>query len=401
MEKELPLQIDIKDYRSLGSVSLTLRPGTVTAVVGASDEGKSNLVRALRSALLTGARGDDCIRHGERETTVSITHDDVTHSWSKTRTRKSTDLIGPALNVREMNLGTDTLVPQLSAQTDPPFLLGSTAGAFSVALGALSGTHRVGLAVQSVRKCERTTSAAITQARDLLADESAMWGEVSAQLGAVTEYVEVMTELQQQVHKSEQQQREAATIITGLLDLKPTLSYTELGEANLLVVTGRGMRAKHDDLSQRLATTTRISDEMAALLPVPTEKHLRATAHALTGATDHQNKLAKLVADEKALYVIEYQIHTLLPNLDDDGIALARLSVSEAIAVLKQIQDRRTQKITICGVAEEMVQVETNTRQLEKSCAVSQAEADALWIELQQQGGCPFCGQSLEGAHCV
>lgn len=69
-------KLNIKDFQVHEKLSLTFSPG-INTIVGASDVGKSAIIRALRWVSSNSPAGDDFIRHGTKGAEVSVTANDL------------------------------------------------------------------------------------------------------------------------------------------------------------------------------------------------------------------------------------------------------------------------------------------------------------------------------------
>lgn len=169
-------RIRARAYRSLHFVDLDLSP-RVTAIVGPSDQGKSNVVRALRD-LFFGARGAGLVERGEKAAEVEVELDDgravnlrkggkvnelmvlfPDGPVSATRTFSGHGSVTPkevqdVLGVREVEVDRGVSVrPNLVEQLDrsEPFLLREPGSVVARVIGLLSGLHVVHAAVREAQ----------------------------------------------------------------------------------------------------------------------------------------------------------------------------------------------------------------------------------------------------------
>lgn len=167
------MRLSVQNFRSIASLTLETRPG-LTVVVGRSDVGKSNLIRAIH-ALVEGV-GVGAVKYGEKELRVSI--DGVEYrKGPKTNAytinsrvitghgREVPDAILRALPFPTIYTGDRVLRPSIQMQSEAIFLLDSSAPELARTLGGLSGLHIVLVAVRKASAELRRLKAA-TDAND-------------------------------------------------------------------------------------------------------------------------------------------------------------------------------------------------------------------------------------------
>lgn len=170
-------EIVVRNWQSLRDV--TLAPGRLTVVVGASSSGKSALVRAIR-AVSSGVRGSGHITRGAKTCAITVRTD--THLVTLERSATSglyriidlatgvedtyTKLAGAipeavtaALRLTPAQTGTAAL--NIAAQFDPPFLLDDTGAAVARTLGELTHAHLLLEAVRAAHKARLALSATL------------------------------------------------------------------------------------------------------------------------------------------------------------------------------------------------------------------------------------------------
>lgn len=158
--------IFIRDYQSLGKADINFAP--ITLIVGQNYAGKSAVLRALR-ALATNQSGDEFIRQGAKEAAVSVWIDGVEIGWSKAKGKggeyciddrlftktggQVPEEVADSLGIRPIHVDdTFSLLPQLQAQWDTPFLIGESGSRVARILGKLTKLDAIVSAQMSCRK---------------------------------------------------------------------------------------------------------------------------------------------------------------------------------------------------------------------------------------------------------
>lgn len=80
------LRLSIKDFQAHEAIGIDFSP-TITTIVGATDKGKSSIIRALRWICLNDFSGDEFIREGAKQAGVMllVRHDKANHEIARTR----------------------------------------------------------------------------------------------------------------------------------------------------------------------------------------------------------------------------------------------------------------------------------------------------------------------------
>lgn len=169
-------KITVENFQSHARTEIKLNPVPgLTALVGESDAGKSAVVRALRWLFLNEPRGAEFVRQGQRECCVAVEYADGTvvkrARYGDENEYRVTGYppfrgfgteppleVTRATGVRKVEIGSESVCPNIAGQLDPPFALGlpgparaafvgflARADAFDAALrGALTDADRTG-----------------------------------------------------------------------------------------------------------------------------------------------------------------------------------------------------------------------------------------------------------------
>ena len=172
----------VRDFQSLRDVSLDL--GRLTVIIGATNSGKSAVVRALQAALFNWA-GGEFVRRDAVEALVTLDGETFQLEWRKPRRggaqytldgsvitragRYAPVLVEAATGVREISGEGFRSRPQVDAQFDEPFLLAGTGGQAARLLARVSKLDVLVTAqVLARRDMERTRRAGAEAANQAL-----------------------------------------------------------------------------------------------------------------------------------------------------------------------------------------------------------------------------------------
>ena len=153
----------LRDFQRHAKFTIHFDPG-VTTIVGASNEGKSSILRALRWLCLNRPGGEAFVRNGSTGAKVRLCVDDRSITRSRSGTRNAYTLDGtplvsfgadvPAdvatlLNVSEINF---------QGQHDPPFWFGKTGGEVSRELNRIVDLQSIDSTLAHLNKKLRLAS---------------------------------------------------------------------------------------------------------------------------------------------------------------------------------------------------------------------------------------------------
>jgi exonuclease SbcC len=168
-------EIEIENFQSHKHTKIEFSPKGLNAITGASDSGKSAIIRALRWALYNEPKGSDFIRHGESRATVTVRFSDGSFI---TRTRTNSDagsyIVGDAHGKTQEFKGFSNNIPidvanthqmprvelapgierslNFAYQLDGHFLLSEPPSVRAAVIGRLTGVHFVDSAIKEKRK---------------------------------------------------------------------------------------------------------------------------------------------------------------------------------------------------------------------------------------------------------
>ena len=176
------MKIELKNFQAHSQTVLNLRDGLV-CVVGATNAGKSSIIRALRSLIYDSIRGYRYVRHGQASATVNVQFDDV--AVAKVKGKKENryivggekyDAIGvgipveaaKALNMPLVKVDKDLEIElHVASQLNPPFLILDNDSTRAKFLNVLTGGHILDAALREtnrkIREVDDTRKGIITR----------------------------------------------------------------------------------------------------------------------------------------------------------------------------------------------------------------------------------------------
>ncbi|MNQ32097.1 chromosome segregation protein [compost metagenome] len=168
------VKVQLVNFQSWESAEIDFTDG-LNALTGASDNGKTAVIRAIRWALYNDPKGTDFIRHGKKRALVGITFEDGskifrerTNSGAGSYTvvdpsGQSQEFTGFGNNIPvavtnthqmpKIQLTKDSEVSlNIGYQLDGPFLIGDSAANRAAVIGRLTGVHVVDIAIRNNAK---------------------------------------------------------------------------------------------------------------------------------------------------------------------------------------------------------------------------------------------------------
>jgi len=185
--------LKIQNFQRHSKLRIDFDPG-VTSIVGASDAGKSSIIRALRWAATNQPNGEAFIRDGSKGCTVQLTADGKTVTRRRGGTKNEYKLgekeykafgatvpeeIAKTLNVADINF---------QSQHDAAFWLSETPGEVSRQLNAVVDLGIIDDALRAVGSVYQKANAAVDVSRDRLADAEKRAGELEWVADASVDY---------------------------------------------------------------------------------------------------------------------------------------------------------------------------------------------------------------------
>ncbi len=177
-------RVEIHNFQSHTDTTLQLAP-LLTTIVGASDAGKSSIIRAIRWALFNEPAGTQYMRIGTQDTYVRLIFNDgseLLRARDKTKNYyilqepnkepirfegfgvKVPEEVFQFTGIRKVPISEkDTLSLNLSSQLEGPFLLGESPTVRAESIGRLAGTYKVDMAHRIARADRNQNTRQINQ----------------------------------------------------------------------------------------------------------------------------------------------------------------------------------------------------------------------------------------------
>jgi hypothetical protein len=89
MSNAKDFKLTIKDFQIVKNAELTFPNGSISLIVGQSANGKSSILRAIKTLLLNPSGSQKFIRHGTDQTSVSMIYNDNVIEWKRNKTGAS------------------------------------------------------------------------------------------------------------------------------------------------------------------------------------------------------------------------------------------------------------------------------------------------------------------------
>jgi len=160
------MRILVENFQSIEKAEIELQSGSITAVVGDSNSGKSALVRAVRS-LIVNPRSTNFIREGKKYTRVALEFEDTVVGWQKDSSgsvvyvidderiskfgRSIPEQVVSSLRLSPISFGVGESLLNVRSQFDPMFFVGDTGPARYAVLAELAGLSYLSDAVRKLK----------------------------------------------------------------------------------------------------------------------------------------------------------------------------------------------------------------------------------------------------------
>lgn len=412
--------LSIENFQSHEHTSIDF-DDNFTTIVGASDQGKSAIIRALKWVLFNEPQGDEFIRAGASEVRVALTLDDGT-IIVREKGRKNRYILRQGENeyvfesfgrgvpqeilnahgIKSVKLDENmSLRLSLSEQLDGPFLLSESKPTKAKTIGYLSGVNIIDKAIRDVsleirqkaaeEKSKREDIARITEELKNF-DDLKMLEELLPKLkneydeaGKLKEKVEGLKVLAAKLSRAECQMDEDKRITDGLKNFPER----EIAELDAIFKKYGSLNKDYNRLKE---IQKRIS--VSAVILQNTEKisevikdidGLDNMSHRLNGLKDCSKKMRALNDRVRKCECIIRGLKTCENGFDRLNEAK---SVVSKLTLLKGYNDK------IAGINRDM----SNAR-LKEEKARNEKEKHLADYEkiLKSIGKCPVCGSSIDG----
>jgi exonuclease SbcC len=402
----MPIKVRVRDFQSLGDVSLEI--DGLTVVTGINNSGKSALMRAVRAAFLN-AKGNSFIRHGTTKAIVDLDFGDGhTLTWEKGRGKadKPTYVIDggkpihpgqgvpdevKAFGVHPISAGGKEVWPQIARQFDGQVFLLDQPG--SVMAEAVADLDRVSTLNEALRKAAQDQRSCAADLASRLSDLATLQGELK-QFEGLDETIGTVGEIEQaavllrrieaaltQLGQLQVRLRAASTVVDTLSAIRKvgvpeSSAITEAQEAVEKIASLQALRARLSSSASRVESLSGASTEATP----DTSEVLRAQ-ESLQSLTPLASRIRKSSNAIRSLNALDCDI---VP----DHSGAERLQ--SAFQVVLGLRD----KCRMAGQAVAGVSNELDTAQHE----LAQTNEE-LVASLNGLVSCPVCNSTLSGSH--
>lgn len=424
-------KIEIENFQSHAKTVIELNETGLNALTGASDSGKSAIIRAIRWALYNDPKGTDFIRHGESRATVTVTFNDGS-AITRSRTNSSsgeyivrdangqtTDFKGFGNDIPidvanthqmprvELSPGVERSL-NFSYQLDGHFLLSESPIVRASTIGRLTGVQIVDAALREKQKDIRNLTRDFNAAEKRVADLDTKLGSFT-DLTGIKDAISLASALLLNAESVEKQINELEALNDAIADLNQKelsleaelVKYDGLHQAEALIAKAEAMMAEINELSnlrtawkdsvadvKRLDTVLgRYTQMDTAGAKLDTATTLLAEIEELARLNWEYNDNTIAVSDlEKKLerYNNLSQVQDCLDRIDFRTAEIAELTTLHNQLVF---QDKEVSRI-------EIEQMENNNQLLKL-----EAEMQELLEEMGNK--CPTCNQEVDLEHLV
>lgn len=215
--------VEIHNFQSHIDTKIEFAP-LLTTVVGASDAGKSSVIRALRWALFNEPSGTQYMRVGTADTYVRLLFTDgsaLLRARDKSKNyyilqnadgestrlegfgQKTPSQVAEFTGIRKVQVSEkDSLSVNVAGQLEGPFLLGETPTVRAEAIGRLAGTHRIDAAHRQARADKGQNTRLLNQ---YMEDEEQLLQELKAYEGleALKDTIDTLDRIQKRIEEIE------------------------------------------------------------------------------------------------------------------------------------------------------------------------------------------------------
>lgn len=432
IEKKVPLainKIEIENFQSHAKTTVEFSETGLNAITGASDSGKSAIIRALRWVFYNEPKGSEFIRHGESRATVTVHFSDGS---SITRTRTHSDagsyVIRDAGGTEKEFKGFGTNMPidvanthqmprvelapgmerplNFSYQLDGHFLLSESAGTRAATIGRLTGVHIVDAAIKEKKReltnLTKDINASQKRVEDL--DEQLLAYDDLPGLKGQVDLASVLINGAVKIENEITELREAAEEILEegnkvKLIQKQLEEYDDVAKAEKLLAKAEVQASELSELTglyQELVETSRQVKHSTKVLESyanvsKAEKLVEKLETGVAEIKELQDLYSDMIEAEGAVLIYEKQ----LDRFGDMTAADAKIEQAEAlIAEVKELNEvYRLMSI----IDDEITILESNLKHQQEKEAMGRARMKTIFDGLGNK--CPMCQSDLDDEH--
>jgi len=390
--------ITLKNFQCHKDLRLDFEPG-VNSIVGASDKGKSSVLRGLQWVAFNRPSGDTFMTHGTKEVEVTIETEDHTVKRIKNNKRNGYDVNGEQLNA----IGRD--IPELvqtalnlqeinfQSQFENAFLLSETSGEVGKQLNQLVDLSIIDTTLTALNSQNKNCTKKIS----FLEESEKKQHEIVKQYKDFTKAKKALDDLttkEQMFKLNMRRSLELENILKAYLTKQK--SVEGLGRITESLAAIEVMEKQQENLSQirsKYVTFSAFVSKMRDKQKVVTRLNdVDAAGERYTGLTIlwESNRAHERRAEDLSRFI------TLTQSASNALRVLAPTSEAlEALEALKQRYGRRQERL---GRQETLSQAMNKVQQKSEKVGALSAEIVIMEQEHKELYGdnCPLCGHSMD-----
>jgi DNA repair protein SbcC/Rad50 len=414
-------EIVIRGFQSHEDTAICLSTG-FNAIIGASDSGKTSIIRAIRFALYNEPKGTDFIRQGSKQCEVIIRFSDG-GEIKRLRTRSSagvyeiTDDKGNTTSLKGFSNNVPVDVPNIHQmpyiqlakdmetslnvgyQLEAPFLIGESPGKRAAIIGRLTGVNLVDTAVREIGKDIlgntrdiksianqiSTTEDAIKQFDHLLSLKDRL-DKANKTIASVELSQRLKEEYEDIEHHYSVAVSEESSIISELKQLESTKELAlKVSQLELLLHEKKEYESLHILHQEVYKEEKETSNEL--------KKTMNGLHHVAFLSELEQN-----VLNYKELKELQNEI--LLVTKEEDNIHKAIHALPSSLN-LGDIEDKVKERNELQLLRQRLQENRLQINELRKEIRLSAVEESKAQEEyqriLEENGTCPTCHQTIKG----
>jgi len=380
------MKIKLGNYQRHKDTEININPeDTIVAIVGKSDHGKSSIERALRWFTTDRPRGNQFIRKGTNQATVSI--DNISHTKNKTSGTYEVDgksqIGGPPDEIFSV-LGLDET--NIQKQHSPPFLLNDGAGDVARQLAKLIDLTKP----QTLLKGIKARGNKLSNQRGNLLTLKATYELELNKYFSINRYTRGLSSIESKhatIAKNEKALNTLASAYEIAVEAQKRLRT--MPNTDRLMVQAVELHSRLNDLigfAEKLDSL----EENTALATQAEEQRMPDFSKLLTTGTSLSYRINKLIEDDDFLCITQGAVMRLRKmNVAVKKYIPLEICSETGKALLKVMQD--------------LSKISTSAQMVDSNWALSENaryEELALTMELtnlkKELGVCPMCGSDMQ-----
>ncbi|MGI6575677.1 MAG: AAA family ATPase [bacterium] len=408
----------IENFQSHGFTEIGFAPG-FNVIVGASDQGKSAIIRALKWLFFNEPRGSDFIRVGATGCRVTVFMNDgtvIARERTPTKNRYYLQLPGQEEEVYEgfgnrvpwevqraaglakvqLDEGLEVML-NLGEQLEAPFLLAETGSVKAKAMGRFYGVHIVDAALRDTvrdmtraQQEERRLQEQLAEVCDRLKQFTDL-PRLAAQIAATRAKLEQLTVLAGQQKTYESLQKDLAMVKGHISqEIEVLRQLDQIPQAGEMYIAAVNLWSRLGQLTEKQLALQKTKMELAVAENVLSASSDLAIAEEKLAAAQKCRQQGEQLAQ---LHREQRRAATVIARAEE--IMAATATLDKTWELIATYEEKRRQLERIEGLYREQVQLRQKIRQAEKALVKFKAQLQDLAAQyrtlLLKLGKCPLC----------